>query len=60
MCAVRRSTRWPADCGVSRWLETRRLTKSQPAASVVDPFGNILGIIYNPHYLQILGANCTA
>jgi predicted enzyme related to lactoylglutathione lyase len=26
-------------------------------ASVVDPFGNILGIIYNPHYLQILGAN---
>ena len=29
-------------------------------ASVVDPFGNILGIIYNPHYLQILGANGTA
>ncbi len=26
-------------------------------ASVVDPFGNILGIIYNPHYLEILGAN---
>jgi predicted enzyme related to lactoylglutathione lyase len=25
-------------------------------ASVVDPFGNILGIIYNPHYLEILGA----
>jgi len=29
-------------------------------ASVVDPFGNILGIIYNPHYLDILGANGTA
>ncbi|MDF3018539.1 MAG: putative dioxygenase [Thermomicrobiales bacterium] len=29
-------------------------------ASVVDPFGNILGIIYNPHYLQILGAGGTA
>jgi predicted enzyme related to lactoylglutathione lyase len=29
-------------------------------ASVVDPFGNILGIIYNPHYLEILGANGTA
>ena len=26
-------------------------------ASVVDPFGNILGIMYNPHYLEMLGAN---
>lgn len=25
-------------------------------ASVKDPFGNILGIMYNPHYLEILGA----
>jgi len=25
-------------------------------ASVVDPFGNILGIMYNPHYLEILAA----
>jgi len=24
-------------------------------ASVIDPFGNILGIMYNPHYLEILG-----
>jgi predicted enzyme related to lactoylglutathione lyase len=24
-------------------------------ASVVDPFGNILGIMYNPHYLDVLG-----
>ncbi len=23
-------------------------------ASVVDPFGNILGIMHNPHYLEIL------
>jgi hypothetical protein len=23
---------------------------------VVDPFGNILGIMYNPHYLEVLGA----
>jgi len=29
-------------------------------ASVVDPFGNILGIIYNPHYLEILGSKGTA
>ena len=25
-------------------------------ATVVDPFGNILGIMYNPHYLEVLGA----
>jgi hypothetical protein len=25
-------------------------------ASVVDPFGNILGIMYNPHYLEVLGS----
>ena len=23
-------------------------------ASVVDPFGNVLGIMFNPHYLEIL------
>lgn len=25
-------------------------------ASVVDPFGNILGLMYNPHYLEVLEA----
>jgi predicted enzyme related to lactoylglutathione lyase len=24
-------------------------------ASVVDPFGNVLGIMFNQHYLDILG-----
>lgn len=24
-------------------------------ASVLDPFGNILGLMYNPHYLKVLG-----
>lgn len=24
-------------------------------ASVVDPFGNVLGVMYNPHYLEVLG-----
>jgi len=24
-------------------------------ASVVDPFGNILGVMHNPHYLEIVG-----
>ena len=25
-------------------------------ASVVDPFGNVLGLIYSPHYVKILGS----
>lgn len=25
-------------------------------ASVVDPFGNVLGVMYNPHYLQVLAS----
>ncbi len=25
-------------------------------ASVIDPFGNILGIMYNPHYLEVLSS----
>ena len=25
-------------------------------ASVIDPFGNILGLMYNPHYLEMLEA----
>ena len=25
-------------------------------ASVIDPFGNILGIMYNPHYLDVLSS----
>ena len=29
-------------------------------ASVVDPFGNILGVMYNQHYLEILGSRTEA
>jgi predicted enzyme related to lactoylglutathione lyase len=29
-------------------------------ASVVDPFGNILGVMYNQHYLEILGLQAGA
>lgn len=29
-------------------------------ASVVDPFGNILGLMYNSHYLEILAATKNA
>jgi predicted enzyme related to lactoylglutathione lyase len=29
-------------------------------ASAVDPFGNILGIMYNPHYVEILESRMKA
>ena len=29
-------------------------------ASVVDPFGNVLGVMHNPHYLEVLTARTTA
>lgn len=29
-------------------------------ASAVDPFGNMLGIMYNPHYLDVLGLSAKA
>jgi predicted enzyme related to lactoylglutathione lyase len=35
---------------------TKRGEAGFVTASVVDPFGNILGIMHNPHYLEILGS----
>lgn len=29
-------------------------------ASVVDPFGNVLGVMYNPHYVEVLAARAQA
>ncbi len=29
-------------------------------ASVIDPFGNIFGLMYNPHYLEILRGGATS
>jgi predicted enzyme related to lactoylglutathione lyase len=30
------------------------------AASVVDPFGNVLGVMTNPHYLEVLASTAAA
>lgn len=30
------------------------------AASVIDPFGNLLGVMYNRHYLEVLAARTRA
>ncbi len=35
---------------------THRGDKGFITASVVDPFGNVLGVMYNPHYLEVLGS----
>jgi hypothetical protein len=34
---------------------TPRADKGFITAAVVDQFGNVLGIMYNPHYLEVLG-----
>ena len=38
--------------------QLQALTERGPGfvtASVIDPFGNVLGIMYNRHYLEVLG-----
>jgi hypothetical protein len=35
---------------------TRRGEAGFVSASVTDPFGNVRGIMYNPHYLEVLGS----
>jgi predicted enzyme related to lactoylglutathione lyase len=35
---------------------THRGEEGFVTASVVDPFGNVLGIMYNPHYLEVLAS----
>lgn len=35
---------------------TKRGETGFVTASVIDPFGNVLGIMYNPHYVEMLAA----
>ena len=35
---------------------TRRGEAGFVTASVVDPFGNVLGVMHNPHYLEVLAS----
>ena len=28
-------------------------------ATVVDPFGNLLGVMYNPHYVEVVKNRCS-
>ncbi len=36
------------------WGSSTAGTRPRATASVVDPFGNILGLMRNPHYLEVL------
>jgi predicted enzyme related to lactoylglutathione lyase len=35
---------------------TARGTAGFVTASVVDPFGNVLGVMYNPHYVEVVAS----
>jgi predicted enzyme related to lactoylglutathione lyase len=41
--------------GATSHQEVRKHGPGFVTASVVDPFGNILGVMYNQHYLDVLG-----
>ena len=41
--------------GAKQYEELTNREAGFVTASVVDPFGNVLGFMYNPHYLEVLG-----
>ena len=41
--------------GATSHQEVREQGPGFVTASVVDPFGNVLGVMYNQHYLAVLG-----
>jgi len=43
------------DLGATEHEPVRERGNGFVTASVDDPFGNIIGIMYNPHYVEILG-----
>jgi predicted enzyme related to lactoylglutathione lyase len=42
------------DMGCKEYEPITKRGEGFVTASLIDPFGNILGIMYNPHYLEIL------
>lgn len=40
--------------GAAEYLPIAPREEGVVTAAVVDPFGNVLGIMYNPHYLDVL------
>ncbi|MEV0294121.1 VOC family protein [Nocardia sp. NPDC050710] len=49
------------ELGAKEWEPiTKRGDSGFVTASVVDPFGNVLGIMTNPHYLEVLAKTGSA
>lgn len=46
--------------GAKEYLPLTVRGKGFVTASVVDPFGNVLGLMYNEHYLEILASTKTS
>ncbi|PRX98967.1 VOC family protein [Allonocardiopsis opalescens] len=46
--------------GAAPYQELTRREAGFVTASVVDPFGNVLGLMYSPHYLEVLAATAEA
>ncbi|MFD0362895.1 VOC family protein [Nocardia sp. GCM10030253] len=42
------------ELGAKEYQPVRELTQGFAVASVVDPFGNVLGVMRNPHYMEVL------
>lgn len=42
--------------GAKEYLPVTKRGDSFITASVVDPFGNVLGVMYSQHYLDMLGS----
>ncbi|MEV6430543.1 VOC family protein [Nocardia sp. NPDC051463] len=42
------------ELGAKEYQPVRTLTQGFAVASVVDPFGNVLGVMSNPHYMEVL------
>ena len=46
--------------GATEYQPITRHGENFATASVVDPFGNVLGVMHNPHYLEMLAARAGA
>jgi hypothetical protein len=49
------ATRWYTELGASQFEALTGRGPGFVTASVIDPVGNVLGVTYNRHYLDILG-----
>lgn len=47
------------ELGATLFQPAREFGEGFTGASVVDPFGNVLGLMHNAHYLEVLAAGTT-